>query len=129
GGGRVYSMEKMWWALHFLLTGDAPGCGEPPLAWAVFGADEIGKDTGYGPPRFLTPEQVGAVSAALSALSRDELRVRFDPARFDEAEVYPGVWDEDPEELFDELMTYLDGLTDHYRSAAEAGDGMLLAIS
>jgi hypothetical protein len=127
-GGKGLSIEKMWHALHFLLTDD-PWHGAPPLGLAILGGTEFGEDLGYGPARFLTPEQVRAVSAALSALTHAELRQRFDPAKFDAAQIYPNVWDEDPDDLFEELSGYFDALTAYYREASEKGHAMLTALT
>ncbi len=123
-----YSLEKMWQAVHFLITGQEWE-GDPPLSLAVFGHEEIGEDGGYGPARYLTPEEVRTVSAALSAITTEELRRRFDPAAFEAAEVYPNVWDEDPDDLFEEIESYFSGLVAYYRDAASRGNAMLCAIT
>ena len=57
------NLEKSWHVLHYLLTGkaeEAPG----PLGNAILGGTEIGGDLGYGPARFLTPQQVREVAVA-----------------------------------------------------------------
>jgi hypothetical protein len=122
------SLEKMWHAIHFLITGQEWE-GDPPLSLAVFGREEIGEDGGYGPARYLTPEEVRTVSAALATITTEELRRRFDPEAFEAAEIYPGVWDEDPDELFEEIESYFSGLVAYYRDAASRGNAMLCAIT
>ena len=123
-----YSVEKMWQPLHVLLTGDPEMGGDPPLAWAILGNQEIGEELAYGPARFLTPEEVKEVAAALSALTPETLRETFDPELFEENDIYPGIADEDPDEVFDELMIYFEGLVEYYRDAAENDCAMLMAI-
>jgi hypothetical protein len=127
GDGGV-SLEKLWHGLHYLLTGEAEG-GEPPLADAILGGTEIGSDMGYGPARYLTPDQVKRISGALSGLTRETLREHFDPADFAENGIYPSIWDEDEDELFDELMGYFDQMSACYRDAAKSGKAMLLVLS
>jgi hypothetical protein len=122
------SLEKMWQALHFLLTGSAEDV-QPPLGEAILGGTEIGDDVGYGPARYLTPGQVQAIAAALRQLDREELRRRFKPATMTELDIYPMVWDEPEEELFEELMTYYGELAACYQAAATKGDAMLLSLS
>jgi hypothetical protein len=71
-------VDKAWHGIHYLLTGQAEG-GPEPLALAIFGGEEFGPEVGYGPARFLSPAQVMAVDAALSALTLEDLEQRFVP--------------------------------------------------
>lgn len=129
GAGPMLGLDKAWHGLHYLLTGDAWG-GEPPLAYAVLGDEELGEDLGYGPARCLTAEQVREVHAALSAVREDDLRTRFDPEALGAAEVYPsGAWDSDGDEEREWLMDAFRSLTAFYAEAAEAGDAMLMWVS
>jgi hypothetical protein len=128
GGAKEVSLEKMWQAVHFLLTGSPDG-GPAPLGEAVLGGDEVGDDVGYGPARILSPDRVQAVAAALSAISRDELRRRFRPDELTRAEIYPRVWDEPEDDLFDEIFDYFDQMKQCYAAAARDGHGMLLSLS
>ena len=123
-----YSVEKMWQPLHVLLTGDPEMGGDPPLSWAILGNQDIGDDLAYGPARFLTPEEVKEVAAGLAALTPEILRESFDPKVFEENDIYPQIFDEDPDEVFDELMIYFEGLVEYYRDAAENDNAMLMAI-
>ncbi len=45
--GRL-NMDKEWHGIHFLLTGE-PWPVDHPLGMAIFGADDIGDNLGYGP--------------------------------------------------------------------------------
>src|SRR5262249_46865216 len=47
--------------LHYLFTGSADE-GDGPLADAILGGVEVGDDRGYGPARFLDPDEVCAVA-------------------------------------------------------------------
>jgi len=59
----------------------------------------------------------------------EELRRTFDPRRFSAADIYPGIWDEDPDELWEELSGYYSQLLAMYREAAAAGDAVIAWIS
>jgi hypothetical protein len=52
----------------------------------VMGGTETPIDTTYGKVRFLKPEEVREVANALSQISVKDLRARFDPIAFTEAE-------------------------------------------
>jgi hypothetical protein len=124
---RLY-LDKAWWGIHFLLTGDY-GPGTESISWAILGGVELkGPDLGYGPPRFLKPDEVIAVAAALSGVSAEALAGRFDAAALAEANVYPNIWDEGAEAA-DYLIDYYKKLVPFYADAAKAGHAMLLWVS
>jgi len=125
---RQIDLDKAWHGIHFLLTGKAWG-GEGPLAWAVVGGHEIGDDIGYGPARFLTPEQVGQVAAALAAVTGDEFARRYDPAAMEKQQIYPGIWEREGDEGLAWLRHYLPVLGRFYADAAGRGDAVLLWLS
>jgi hypothetical protein len=118
-------LDKRWHGLHYLFTGD-PWEGEPPLWLAIFGGVAIGDDTGYGPPRYLTPEEVKDVAAALNRITQNALTTRFDPDAMNEVEIYPACWDANW------LRYLLEGFTmlqTFYRTAAAKGRAVLTCIS
>jgi hypothetical protein len=124
----VLDIDKSWGAIHFLLTG-TPWGGEAPASLPILGGTAIGEDMGYGPVRFLTPAEVAAANGVLSQLPTAELRKRFDPAKLEEAEVYPaGIWLDEGAEGFDYIAHYYEQLRAFYGSAAQAGRAVLLAI-
>ena len=149
--GPILELDKAWHVIHFLLTGDEWG-GSAPLKDAIVGGTEIGPDLGTGPARFLTAEEVRAVSAALGRTSESDLRSRFDPAALDAAQIYPGMWkpaappkrglfgrakavapDKSVEtkelaEFLDFAMERFRALVTFYTAAAGNGDAMLLVI-
>lgn len=120
-------VDKAWHGIHFLLTGD-PWEGTLPLANAVLGGETLGdEDLGYGPARFLTPEEVVELAEALEGQPREKLAAGYDPAALEAAEIYPeGIWE--PEAL-DYLLNYYDELVEFYRQAAARGDAVILYLS
>src|SRR5262245_49739364 len=62
---RELDIDKVWHAIHFLLCGSTWE-GSYPLACVVMGGETIGTvDVGYGPTRYLMPQQVNDVANAL----------------------------------------------------------------
>src|SRR5271163_2074263 len=51
------TLEKSWHCLHYLLTGTAWETGTV-LGKTILGGTEIGPDMGYGPARYLVPNEV-----------------------------------------------------------------------
>ena len=121
-------VDKAWHGLHFLLNGE-PWSGEGPLFNAVLGGTPIGEDMGYGPVRYLTPQEVRETAQALQQLNDADLRSRFDPAAFAAADIYPDIWVRDGVEGLDYVMTYLEEVRRFFLVAAEQGEGMLLFLS
>jgi len=116
-------LDKSWHALHYLLTGHAEEA-PPPLGDAILGGTELGEGLGYGPARFLTPEEVGATSAALNKVSAEDLARRFDLPTMIAAEIYACRDERDlrlAQEYFSELVRY-------YSDAATRGNAMLLYL-
>lgn len=122
---RHLDIDKSWHGVHYLLTGD-PWEGEPPLSWAVLGGTGIGEDTGYGPPRYLTPDEVRDVADALDDASPESLTARFDPVAMKAEGIYPQGWQ--PEDL-GWLLGNFDDLAGFYGVAAAEGRVVLLCLS
>jgi hypothetical protein len=119
---------KAWHGVHFLLNGK-PWEGEPPLVSAVLGGTEIGDDLGYGAVRYLTPEQVREVAAALNEVEEVDLRSRFDASRFAAANIYPRGWERSDQSTQDWLWEAFVSVRAFFADAAYFGDVMLLYLS
>jgi hypothetical protein len=131
---RYLSIDKDWHALHVLLTGQISNPSDiqqapPPLGNVVMGGTETPFDATYGKVRFLEPDEVRAVADALSRFSVEDLRARFDPIAFTEAEVYPnprpGGWDM---EQLEPLLWVYPQLVGFFRDAAREGNVVLLSF-
>jgi Domain of unknown function (DUF1877) len=85
-------VDKAWHALHFFLTGTAWE-GEPPLNFIAVGGEYIGdEDVGYGPARALRSREVMALAKALTTIAARTLVDRYDGAKMESLEIYPGGW-------------------------------------
>ena len=121
--GKGLCLEKYWHELHYLLTGktgDAPA----PLGDAILGGTPIGDDLGYGPARFLAPEEVRAVSFALANVSKEELAQRCaeQTPEFQQAHGFLG------EDGLEDALYFFDLLVRYYAESAERGNAVLLYI-
>jgi hypothetical protein len=118
------SLEKMDLALHHLLTGgfhSAPS----PLSRAILGGTPIGADLGVGPARYLWADEVREISTALSSLTSEDLRPRYDPAGL-KAGSTPVGWDE--ERVFARVESYFFLLEAYYRIAAARANAMPIGV-
>ena len=129
---RLFDLTNSWMAVHYLLTGEVTDPSQsttpPPLVYVVMGGTPISdEDVGYGPPRYLTPEQVKEAADALSDLAPEDLRGRFDVAAYNAADGYPMMrptgWE--PEDVEPLLEEYAD-LRQFFKETAEQGDALLL---
>ncbi|MEU8819592.1 YfbM family protein [Actinoplanes sp. NPDC048796] len=125
GPGQI-DLDKSWHALHFLLTGTTWDITEGAGS-ALLGGTVVGDDNGYGPPRLLRPAEVRAVADALTPITPDILRARWNPKALSEAEIYPDAWD--PTDFGHYLEPNFTTLRDFYRAAAAENQAVLIAIT
>jgi hypothetical protein len=113
---------KAWNGLHYLYCGDASGES------AVLDGEALEHgDAGYGPPQYLTPDEVSRYATKLEQTSDERLRRAYRPADMREEKVYGGNW-EDPREL-EWLIAAAHKVRAFYRDAADKGAGMLLYLN
>jgi hypothetical protein len=125
---RNFGTDKTWHALDYLLTRKGF-----PIS-IVFGEesfvddeDEADVDWGYGPPRYLTAEQVRAAAEALASVTEEALLDGVDAADLVAEEIYPNVWDR-PGEL-PWAVGELPNVKTYFAAAAKAGDAIICWIS
>jgi len=119
------SLEKSWHGLHYLLTGDVwEGIG--PLAFLVSGGEQLGDDD--SPIHWFTPEETRDIQQALAGVSDDALWSRFDANEMQRQDIYPGIWDEEEDDLKEEYLEYFHELKQLVTAAGEGGQGLLVAI-
>jgi len=88
-------LDKAWHGIHFLLTGSAWE-GEEPLCYLVKGGELVGQEGDDA--RVLRPDQIADWANALSTISADDLRKRYDPAAMKKADIYAMICDRVDEE-------------------------------
>jgi hypothetical protein len=126
GSSPVLDIHKSWHGLHWLLCQE-PWGGPEPLKHAVIGGEEIGEDMGYGPARLVDAKTVGAVAAALAAISRDTLSQRFDPKAMAAAQIY--AFDAEDADWRDDFLDAFDRVKQFFGDAAGRGRSVLIWLS
>ena len=121
-------IDKSWHAIHFLLN-DSQWEGTYPLVCVVMGGECIGEeDVGYGPARYLTSQQVKEVANAMDQITERQLLDKFDAELMNREEIYPQGWCDSQEER-DYIGQYYSSLGKFFRSAADAGDAMIVYLN
>src|SRR5262245_1941304 len=92
---KIIDLDKAWHGIHFLLTGSAWE-GEEPLCYLVKGGELVGQEGDDA--RVLRPDQIADWANALSTISADDLRKRYDPAAMKKADIYAMICDRVDEE-------------------------------
>ena len=123
-------VDKAWHGIHYLLTGTADE-GQPPWSFLVSGGRDVGDlDVGYGPARVFTAAETKAIYEALSSLTEDDLRSRFNPADMTAKEIYPEIWSRGSpdEETIGYLIEYFRLLRGFLQQAVDAAVGMVVVL-
>lgn len=120
-------IDKSWHIIHFLRTGRLWG-GEGPLACAVLGGRVLeGTDTGYGPFRYLMPQEVRQVSEALATVPFIDLWSRL---KLEETEqIYPGSWGAEGDIERTYVSRNYEAMCSFYEAASKSGNAVLLYIA
>jgi len=127
-GLEVCGLDKAWHGLHYLLSG-SDWEGDGPEAFLLNGGTEIGEvDVGYGPARSFTPDEIVQIHDCLSRIAPETLRVRFDPAKMTELELYPNVWDRDPEAELESLLNSYEDLRQFVERTADSRLGLVVYL-
>lgn len=115
-------IDKAWHGIHYLLTGDA-AAGGSPLGF-LLGGEPIGDvDVGHGPARGFDAEQVRGIADALSPITTDALRGRFDPARMAALAIYSH------RAPIDYLETHFENMKEFVLGTAELGAAMIVYLT
>ena len=124
GDPHACHLDKAWAGVHWLLAGQL-GTDENVETRVIYGGTEVGEDLGYGPARFLDPEEVKEAAARLARLSRDSLTRWYAPEQMDEAGVYPSGWAKERDESKKWLLDSVNQLARFLSDAAARGNGVI----
>ena len=127
----LYDIDKMWDALHFLLTGKS-AC-EPiendPISEAIVGQFNI---SGEDIEEFVSgtsAQRVKDIAKALQELDFSVYAEKFKMRSFAEHDIYPNIWSYDEaEEILDEMRGCFEDLKQFYLRMAEKGAAVLVSI-
>ena len=122
-------LDKMWDALHFVLTGDtlSDAADHDPLSEAVCGSDFLAQQMHVGG---IPAKRVKEIAQALHEVDFAARLAALQMSDFAAADIYPAIWDrpEEEDDIRAELPAYFADLQAFYDNAAEQGDAVLVMI-
>ena len=126
----LLDIDKMWDALHFVLTGVS--CIEPiknnPLSEAVVGVFSIDGIEEY--ISYIEKSRIKDIVFALDNFDIEKALETFSMKECKEAELYPDIWDyeEETDEIKEEIMDYFQDMKDFYKQVLEEDGNVLVTI-
>ena len=126
----LLDVDKMWDALHFVLTGVS--CSEPiknnPLSEAVVGVFSIDGIEEY--ISYIEKSRIKDIVFALDNFDIEKALKIFSMKECKEAELYPDIWDyeEETDEIKEEIMDYFQNMKDFYKQVLEEDGNVLVTI-
>lgn len=126
----LLDIDKMWDALHFVLTGVS--CIEPiknnPLSEAVVGVFSIDGIEEY--ISYIEKSRIKDIVFALDNFDIEKALKTFSMKECKEAELYPNIWgyEEETEEIKEEIMDYFQNMKDFYKQVSEEDGNVLVTI-
>ena len=126
----LLDIDKMWDALHFVLTGVS--CIEPiknnPLSEAVVGVFSIDGIEEY--ISYIEKSRIKDIVFALDNFDIEKALETFSMEECKEAELYPNIWgyEEETDEIKEEIMDYFQEMKDFYKQVLEEDGNVLVTI-
>ncbi len=113
-------IDKSWDGIIFLLTGQSVQNTSDELLSIIFSRNFLDKtqNFGFGPAHYLTSEEVKTINNKISSLTIEDLKLKFNPNKMMELEVYPQIWNEG-EVAFEYLSKNFIALKEFYKVAAQ----------
>ena len=122
-------LDKMWDALHFVLTGDvlSDAADHDPLSEAVCGSDFLAQKMHVGG---IPAKRVKEIAQALHEVDFAARLAALQMSDFAAADIYPAIWDrpEEEDDIRAELLEYFADLQAFYDNAADRGNAVLVMI-
>ena len=122
-------LDKMWDALHFVLTGDtlSAAADHDPLSEAVCGSDFLARQLHVSG---IPAKRVKEIAQALHEVDFAARLAALQMSDFAAADIYPAIWDrpEEEDDICAELPAYFADLQAFYDNAAEQGNAVLVMI-
>ena len=126
----LLDLDKMWDALYFVLTGAS--ASEPikdnRLSEAVLGispSEEVEEYVAY-----TEKSRIKDIVLALDNFDIEKAMESFSMEKCKKANIYPNIWDyeEESEEIEEELMDYFQNLKDFYKKILEVNGNVMVTI-
>ena len=123
-------MDKMWDALHFVLTGVGKdeAIENNHLSEAVFGVNSIKNSQEY--IAYTQKSKVKDIVPALEDFDIEKALENLSMSRLKKANIYPNIWDyeEDADKIREELRVYFQRLRDFYKKILEVNGNVVIII-
>ena len=126
----LLDIDKMWDALHFVLTGVS--CSEPiennALSEAVVGVFSIDGIEEY--ISYIEKSRIKDIVFALDNFDIEKALETFSMEECKKAELYPNIWgyEEETDEIKEEIMDYFQAMKDFYKQVLEEDGNVLVTI-
>ncbi len=128
----ICDIDKMWDALHFLLTGKSAlePIKDNLISEAIVGQFNI---SGEEIEEFISgtkSDRVKEIAKALQELDFETYIDKFDMSVFYQNDIYPDIWEyeEEADEIKDELRISFESLKKFYEKMAEQESAVLVSI-
>lgn len=128
----ICDVDKMWDALHFLLTGKS-AC-EPIeddlISEAIVGQFNISGEEVEEFISWTKADRVKEIAKALQEIDFETYINKFDMSAFRQNNIYPDIWEyeEEADEIKDDLRTSFESLKKFYEKMAGQGRAVLVSI-
>ncbi|MGI5172410.1 YfbM family protein [Treponema sp. OMZ 840] len=126
----LLDIDKMWDALHFLLTGVDSGkpIENDPLSEAVVGVsslDDVEEFIAY-----TEKTRIADIVSALDNFDIEKALEKFSMQKCKKADLYPNIWDyeEEADEIKEELIDCFQNMKEFYKQVLEVNGNVLVTI-
>ena len=128
----ICDIDKMWDALHFLLTGKSAGesIKDNLISEAIVGQFNI---SGEEIEEFISgtkSDRVKEIAKALQELDFETYIDKFDMNAFRQNDIYPNIWEyeDEADDIKDDLRTSFESLKKFYEKMAAQESAVLVSI-
>ena len=126
----LLDLDKMWDALHFVLTGAS---ASEPIKDNRFSEAVLGISPIEGVEEYVAYTEKSRIKDIVLALDNFDIEKAMESFSMEEckkANIYPNIWDyeEESEEIEEELMDYFQNLKDFYKKILEVNGNVMVTI-
>ena len=126
----LLDLDKMWDALHFVLTGAS---ASEPIKDNYFSEAILGISHIEEAEDFIAFTEKSRIKDILLALDNFDIEKAMESLSMEEckkANIYPDIWDyeEESEEIEEEIMDYFQNMKNFYRKILEVNGNVLVTI-
>ena len=122
----VLDVDRAWHAIQFTLNGAASG-GDPDNVFSrlVLSGNTLFDDDDEFAARFIAPGDVKELAAALEDLTWEDVRGRFSVSEMLDQNIYPVTEEENEDEFFDYVWSYLTDMKTFFSDAADEDQAVI----